>query len=88
MTYPDLVTKVSELSGHPPEAVRKILEVFPDALVTLPEGKRVRTPMGRFEAIYRAERLIRPPNGGPPARVAAQVIVKLRPGPHLRRPPY
>jgi len=87
MTYPALVTRVSELSGYPSEVVRKILESFPDALIALPEGERVLTPMGRFEAIRRAARLIRPPNGGSPARVSEQVVIKLRPGLHLRRPP-
>ena len=87
MTYPDLVTRVSELSEQPPEVVRRILDALPGALVALPEGERVRTPLGSFEATRRTERLVRPPHGGPPARVAAQVVVKLRPGTHLRRPP-
>ena len=86
MTYPILVTKVSELSGYPLEVVRKILEAFPGALITLPEGHQVRTPMGRFEATRRTARLVRPPKGGPLARVSEQIVIKLRPGPHLRRP--
>ena len=88
MTYPDLVTRMSELSEQSPEVVRRILDALPGALVALPPGGRVRTPLGFFEAIRRTERLVKPPNGGPPARVAAQIIVKLRPGPHLRRPTY
>ena len=87
MTYNYLVAQVSEIAGHPPATVRDVLLSLPDVLLGLDEQDKVRTPMGVFRIMRRAPRNIRLPNGSAEVTVPSEMVVKLKAGTRLRRPP-
>lgn len=84
MTYDKLVTRLVQLTGLHSDVVKKVLVYLPDALMTLPDGGNVRTPLGVFRMVERKPRMVRLPDGATEAEVSRKRIVKLRPGSRLK----
>ena len=61
MTYTQLVARVAYLSGYPKCVVRAILAKVPDALMEIPEGEHVRTPLGVFRMVRKPRRKVNLP---------------------------
>jgi len=85
MKYVDLAEIVAELSGKTPEDVKDVFFALPAALENLREGDTVRTPIGSFRAFRRKMREVPMPDGKKMATIKDLIIVKLKPGPRLRR---
>lgn len=84
MTYDELVTSLAHRTGLHSDIVKKVLTYFPEALMDLPVGGDVRTPMGVFRKTQRNGRTITLPDGTTTAEVAPKAIVRLRPGAKLK----
>jgi len=84
MTYDDLVTRIAHQTGLHSDVVKKVLYRLPDALLELPVGDDVRTPLGVFRMTKRHERPITLPDGETQAVVAQRTAVKLKAGARLQ----
>ena len=80
MTYDDLVALLARQTGLHSAVVKRVLVRLPEALLELPIGDTVRTPLGVFRMSRRKPRPILLPDGETTAEVAEQVVVKLKPG--------
>lgn len=85
MTYDELIKKIADQTGHRPQVVRDIFLAAPDALVQLPSGTQVRTPLGVFRMTTRKARLTKVPNQPDAVQVPAEDVVKMKPGKRLRK---
>lgn len=83
MTYEDFVADMAKRTGLNGEDVRKVLFHLPDALLQMPTGDNVRTPLGVFRKMRTKARPIRLPDGEA-AEVPNKVAVKLRSGTRLK----
>lgn len=83
MTYDDFVADMAKRTGLQGEDVRKVLFHLPDALLQMPTGESVRTPLGVFRKDRTKARPIRLPDGEA-AVVPNKVAVRLRSGTRLK----
>lgn len=84
MTYDELVTRLAHRTGLHSDVVKKVFAYLPEALMELPVGEDVRTPLGVFRKTQRNGRVITLPDGATTAEVAPKAIVRLRPGAKLK----
>lgn len=85
MLYEELVSHIARRSGINHERVRTVLETLPDALLLLSAGEVVRTPLGVFRMVEHVPREVLLPDREKTAQVIPKLVVKLRPGVHLRK---
>ena len=84
MNYEQLLAEVAKESGLNSEVVRRVLFHVPDALLRLPVGDTVRTPLGVFRMTQTQGRTVMLPDGKTPATVPPKTVVKLRPSARLK----
>jgi nucleoid DNA-binding protein len=85
MQYDHLIARIAKLSGYPESIVRDILWALPDALLHLPEGETVRTPLGRFRMVRKAGRAIKLPGSEKKAQMVERLQVRLEPNKRLKK---
>jgi len=61
MLYDHLIARVAILSGRPKVTVREVLSKLPTALMEIPEGDMVRTPLGVFQMVRKNRRKVNLP---------------------------
>ena len=70
------------------EFVRRVMYALADALVELPRGEIVRTPIGVFRMTLRkARNVLLPLRPTKEMAIPAEMVIKLRAGKRLRKPP-
>ena len=65
-------------------AVKRVLHVFPDAVMECEEGGQVRTPFGVFRIVRRRRKRVRCPSGLW-THAAERIQARIRPGKRLQR---
>jgi nucleoid DNA-binding protein len=88
MTYDHLIAALAEATGQSQAAVRELMFILPDILITLEEGDMVRTPLGVFRMMKRGARHVTPPSGSRSrVKIPDEMVVKMRAGLRLRKKP-
>jgi nucleoid DNA-binding protein len=83
--YDNLVTEIKKRSGVYKKDIRAVLEALPDALLEIPLGAWVKTPLGVFRPRYNKSRTMVLPDNETEVPVREKIIVKLKPGWRLKR---
>jgi len=83
--YKHLVNEIAKRTGLLKRDIRTIMEALPDALLEIPLGAWVKTPMGVFRPHYTKPRTSVLPDGETEVPVKEKIVVRLKPGFRLRR---
>jgi nucleoid DNA-binding protein len=83
--YSELIAAIKKRSGVYKKDVRAVLDALPDALLEMPLGSWVKTPLGVFRPRYSKKRKLVLPDNETMTDVKEKIVIRLKSGWRLKR---